>query len=210
MLRRVGILAFMALLGAGGLLAFRMVHSQVAVDLYRARLQTLSHDYEQLRANYNEAVRKTAVTELLIDEGRLYVVVRTAHVQKVIPTPFDPSREIYVDYVVADGRLWIRRVFDDTTAPEHGLVIDPARARIDWHAPGVAHGKAVYRRLDEGRWVITVTGDGSLGLARAPHGQSTYLAPPPPVKDYPLMDREVSAELDQIAPADVLKHLVTP
>jgi hypothetical protein len=86
---------------------------------------------------------------------------------RTIETPFDPSREIYVDFVVLDGRLWIRRVFDDRTPPEQGVLIDPALAEIDWSEDEAAHGKATYRALGPGRWIVSVTGDGSLGLARS-------------------------------------------
>lgn len=59
-------------------------------------------------------------------------------------------------------------------------MIDPVLERINWQAPGLAVGKAVYRRLDEGRWVVTVTGDGSLGLARQDEPDpASPLSPPP-------------------------------
>src|SRR5690554_4211377 len=55
----------------------------------------LRQSYEQLRQTYNEAVAKTAVTELVVEDGTLCVTIRTAEgVDRTIPTPFDPSKEI--------------------------------------------------------------------------------------------------------------------
>ena len=71
-----------------------------------AELESLARDYSALRETYNEAVRKSVVTELLVKNGTLCVVVRNAAGEReTIETPFDPSREIYVDYVLVDGRL---------------------------------------------------------------------------------------------------------
>src|SRR5262249_20783722 len=116
---------------------------------------------------------------------RLSVAIRdAAGAARVIETPFDPSHEIYVDYAVLDGRLWIRRVFDDRTPPGEGVLVDPQLAQVDWDARGGAYGKATYRSLGPGRWVVSVSGDGSLGLVRVPDGEPTELAPPPPVRSY--------------------------
>lgn len=153
-----------------------------------ARYDELQQNHEQLRQTYNEAVAKTAVTELVVEEGTLCVNIRTAEgVDRSIPTPFNPAREIYVDYVVLDGRLWIRRVFDQDTPPGKGLVIDPQRADVDWNDPKLTYGNAVYRSLTEGRWIVTVTGDGSLGLVKT-EKEATPLSPPPPVRDYPQVE----------------------
>ena len=124
------------------------------------------------------------MTELVVEDGKLAVAIRDAGgAIRTIETPFDPSREIYVDFVVLDGRLWIRRVFDDRTPPEQGVLIDPALAQIDWSEEQAAYGKATYRALAPGRWVVSVTGDGSLGLTRAARGRApAELAPPPPVR----------------------------
>jgi len=45
--------------------------------------------------------------------------------------------------------------------------VDPNLAEVDWNRVGHHSGKAVYRSLTEGRWLVTVTGDGSLGLVKA-------------------------------------------
>jgi len=142
--------------------------------------------FDDLAQQYNQAIRKTAVTELWVEQGQLSVVVRTAAgVEQRIATPYDPAGEVYVDYVVVDGRMWIRRVFDANTPPSQATVIDPQWEQIDWSNPAATLGKAVYRTLDEGRWTITVTGDGSLGLAKASTpSQDTQLTYAPPLGSF--------------------------
>ena len=110
--------------------------------------------------------------------------------------------------MVLDGRLWIRRVFDDRTPPEQGVLIDPALAQIDWNEEQTAYGKATYRALSPGRWVVSVTGDGSLGLARSPDDAPAELAPPPPVRDYEPIEAALDASLRELGPGEVLRALV--
>lgn len=191
------------------LAGYRLARWQLAAEVYRERLTVLQQDYERLRSTYNDAVRRTAVTELLVEDSQLSVRIRTAEgVQRTIPTPFDPRHEIYVDYVVVDGRLWIRRVFDAFTAPERGVVIDPKLAEIDWDSPSVEHGKAAYRQLGEGRWVVTVTGDGSLGLAKQVDDAVPELSAPPEVREHSPVEQELASQRDGIGPLDVLWKLV--
>lgn len=190
--------------------AYRLIRTDIIADVYRDRLATLGRDYESLRHSYNEAVKQTAVTELNVKEGRLSVVVRTIEgVKQTIETPLDPYNEIFVDYLVLDGRLWIRRVFDSQTPPDEGVVIDPHLQWVDWDAPGLAYGKAVYRRLEEGRWVVTMTGNGALGLAKRTDEDSTPLAVPPPIQDYPPIEQEITEGIGRVGIADILKKLVT-
>lgn len=204
MVRVIWIAVLAAATVGASLAGYRMVESRVAADIYRKRLTALGADYEALRGRYNEAVRKTAVTELLVEDGELSVVVRTtAGVQETIPTPFDPSGEIYVDFVVQGGRLLIRRVFDERTSPSDGMVMDAALVDIDWSDPRLSVGKAVYRRLDEGRWVVTVTGDGSLGLARQSDPTPGTLPPAPDIRDYEEIEKTLAAEIERIDAGDV-------
>ncbi|MEX0655508.1 MAG: hypothetical protein WD534_06050 [Phycisphaeraceae bacterium] len=198
-----------AVLGVAGYAGFRLAQAQLAAEVYRHRLTELSSQYEQLRGQYNEAVRRTAVTELVVEDGALSVHIRTAEgLLKTIPTELDPRREVYVDYVVVDGRLWIRRVFDDTTPPTRGVVIDPSLGQVDWDAPNVSHGKAVYRRLEEGRWIVTVTGGGALGLTPVEGDEPVELAPPPAVRDYEQVEAEVRDRLDEVSTGDVVRQLL--
>lgn len=196
------------LLGAvvlAGFAGYRVFESNVRAEVYHARLLELSEDHAALRALYDEAVRRTAVTELVVAGDRLTVVVRTAEGDvREIEAPFDPRREIYVDYVVKDGRLWIRRLFDDRTPPGDGLLIDPELYAIDWESSADGHGKAAYRALADGRWVVDVSGDGSLGLRRRSGGEVVALIAAPTVRDYAPLEEDVARALAAIAPLEVV------
>ena len=206
--RLVGFFLIVVLAGFGWQ-GFRLLEARVAAEIYRERVVELVASYEKLRSEYNEAVLRTAVTELLVADGSVEVSIRTAEgVLRTIPTPYDPDRELYVDYVVLDDRLWIRRVFDEDTPPGSGVVIDPSLVKVDWHAKGALHGKATYRKLDPGRWVVTVTGDGSLGLARSTNGEPAELSGPPPVRDYPQVEDSVRDALAALGPREVLEKLI--
>ncbi len=192
-----------------GLAAFRLLEASLAAEIYRDRLAELAADYEALRERYNRAVRRTAVTELVVEGGKLRVVVRSADGElQTFESSLDPSKEIYVDYVVHGGRLWIRRVFDEATPPGEGLVIDPRLVDVDWGLETGSYGKAAYRELGEGRWVVDVTGDGSLGLARREPGAALDLQPPPAVRRYAPMEEEVQLALAAIRPSEALQALV--
>ncbi len=207
MMARIVSLLLVLLLGVAAYSGYRLLLAGIEVDVYRERLVELRRDHDQLRKQYNQAVRRTAVTELLVNDGKLRVSIRTAEGElRTLETPYDPSREIYVDYVIIDGRLWIRRVFDANTAPGEGMVIDPALVDIDWDVARAAHGKASYRPLDEGRWVVTVTGDGSLGLARVDAAR-VELSGPPAVREYTPVGESVDAVLRELTAAEMLRSL---
>jgi hypothetical protein len=209
MLRTLGTLLLAALLVVTGIAGYQLLRTGLAADVYRARLEQAAVDYAALSDQYNQAVRRTAVTELIVADGRLTVAIRDATgALRTIETPFDPSREIYVDFVVADGRLWIRRVFDDRTPPEQAVVIDPALAEIDWSAGQAAYGKAAYRALGEGRWIVSVTGDGSLGLTPASDEAPSPLSAAPPVRDYEPIDRELDSALGELGPVELVDALL--
>jgi len=209
MISRVLSLFLVVLVAVSAFAAYRLLEASLAAEVYRDRLAELSADYEQLRARYNQAVRRTAVTELLVENGALTVVIRTADGElQSLASPFDPSKEIYVDYVVHDGRLWIRRLFDEDTPPGNGMLIDPRFVDVDWDAAGENHGKAAYRSLGEGRWVVDVTGDGSLGLARRDPAEPIELSAPPPVRRYEPVETAVDEALGDIRAVEALEALV--
>ncbi|MFO0834819.1 MAG: hypothetical protein U0638_07600 [Phycisphaerales bacterium] len=188
---------------AAGAIGYRLVRADLTAHVYKQRLATLSKDYEHLRATYNEAIKRAAVSELVVEKGKLSVRVRTQDgAERVIDTPYDPKGEIYVDYAVIDQRLWIRRVFDAKTPPEKGLLIEPELASVDWNGPNASHGKAVYRTLSEGRWVISVSGDGALGLTRL-DGPSPSLAGAPEIKDYSEIEAEAARQAEAIGASEV-------
>ena len=190
MTQRILATAMLVVLGGAVWIGVDLVRTRTAAERYRRQLADLGDDFRQLRETYNQAVARTAVTELLVEGGRVNVVIRTAEGElERIETPFDANAEIYVDYVVLNNRLWIRRVFDNSTPPNNAVVINPVLSDVDWNAEHAQHGKAVYRQLAEGRWVVTVTGDGSLGLARADTEAPVDLAPPPTVRQYDPLER---------------------
>lgn len=204
--RVVSLIGMVALSGVAGFLGYRFVRADLAAHVYKDRLAALAQDYESLRHTYNDAVKRAAVTELIVKDNKLSLRVRgPAGVLRDIPTAFDPSGEVYIDYVVIDQRLWIRRVFDSKTPPGAALVIDPELKDVNWGDPALGHGKAVYRRLDEGRWVVSVSGDGSLGLTRAKG--DVDLKEAPRIKDYSTVEIEATSQADQIGPGEVWNWL---
>lgn len=198
-----------AITGIAAFATFRVLEAQLEADIYRDRLSEISRDLAELRGQFNQVVRKTAVTELLVEDGELSVTIRAADgSRKTLPTPFDPRSEIYVDYVVVNGRLWIRRIFDESTAPDRGMLIDPDLADVDWSDDGASHGKAAYRALHDGRWIVTVTGDGSLGLAPKVGDEPTPLSGPPPVREYAPVPEQVSTALRELDAEEIALALV--
>jgi len=202
-LRGLGWLGVLVLGLAVLLAGYSVVRFQLSDEILRERLELLAADYEDLHERYAAVIARTAVTELRVAGGRLSVVVRGAEGElREIATPYDPAKEIYVDYAIVDGRLFVRRVFAEDVPPREGVLIDPALLAIDWDAAGAAHGKAAYRTLGEGRWVVTVTGGGSLGLAPAPEAPAP-LSPPPALREFAPVASRVSERLARIEPAEV-------
>lgn len=195
-------------LGVGAtLMGYHLVRANLTETVYRERLEDVASRYESLRGQYNSAVRRTAVTELVVKDNELTVRIRNAAgVIRDIPTDYDPRNEIYVDYAIVDGRLWIRRVFDALTPPSRGLVIDPELAGIEWDDERATFGKAVYRSLGEGRWVVSASGDGSLGLRHA-GDEDIDLVEPPRLGTYSELESELNDEIANIGPADIWREL---
>lgn len=204
--------AFMSLLTVGAAyLGYRVLRADIEAAIYRDRLSALAKDYESLRGRYNNAVKQSAVTELVVKDNRLSVEVRNREgIIKSIDTPLDPSREVYVDYAVVGGRLLIRRVFDARTAPDQGMLIDGDLAAVDWNSPDASHGKAVYRTLGEGRWTISVSGNGALNLAKNESPEPAALIVAPPLRSYEEELAGVDAQLDDIGLGDIWRSVTTP
>lgn len=210
-----GIMVGAAGLGAVGLIGIagmRLARADAAEQIYRARLESLAADYEGLRSSYNRAVRRTAVTELVVKDGQVTALVRTAHgpIAEIV-TGADPSKEVYVDFALLDGRVWIRRVFDASTRPEDATIIDPRLAEIDWLGkepleakPGssanraTAIGQAVYRTLGEGRWVVRVSGDGALGLELVSPETRVTLEEAPPIWNFDEVESEIHDRIKDV------------
>lgn len=199
------VILFLFFMGLG----VTVLKARLSAEIYQNRLSALAEEYSDLRERYNAAIMRTAITELVVDQGKLSVRIKSsAGVIKTIPVPCDPTAEIYVDYIIQDGRLWIRRVFDARTPPDQATIIDPAWAHLDWDDEKLDHGKAVYRQLDEGCWTITVTGNGSLGLVKTKTlSADQELVIPPPMEDFQKSLKSAHDEAEEVGLADVLKHL---
>lgn len=208
-------LGMAALLAGGGYVGYRWARADVAASIYRDRLEAVARDYETLRTRYNDAVRKAAVTELVVNDGKVTLEVRLPDPTGQTPggvltrldTPVDPAREIFVDYAIVGGRLLIRRVFDSATPADKAMIIDPALASVDWDSPQASHGTAVYRRLTEGRWIVSVTGNGALGLSRSEIGEPVPLVGSPDVKSYDQELAQADAKLGQIGWGDLWRKV---
>ena len=193
------ILTAVVLLGAVGgvaVVGYRLARTRVASDVYRQRLAEVTQQHDQLIQTYNKAVARTAVTELVVEDGKLSVAIVTADgQQRVIPTGLNPASEIFVDYAVIDGRL--------------PVIIDPLIEEVDWSDPNNRHGLAIYRSYghENGRWIVTVTGGGSLGLEKVDRDRKVALSPPPTIEDYEQIERQAREQADQVSPLDVAREV---
>lgn len=196
-----------------GVVGYQWARAAMAKDIYRDRLIEAEERYQSLATQYNQAITPRPVTELLVTDGKVCVVVRTGEGEPVtIPTPFDGfESEIFVDYAYIDGRLLIRRVFDENTAANspQAVVIDPKLVGVKWDQPGAQHGKIIYRnRMTDGRWVITVTGDGSLGLKKVSDSAEVDLVDRPYIKEFEPVEQNATRDAEAIGLGDVWKYLV--
>jgi len=202
-----GSITGLAVVGATAVVAMvglRFAKADAANAVYKSRLQDLSSEYETLRTHYNSAVRQTAVTELVVRDRSVTVQVRTIEgTVETIETDANADKEIYVDFALIEGRLWIRRVFDADTPPSKATLINPKLAHVDWNKENALVGQAVYRQLGEGRWVVNTSGDGALALTQVPEDQIVNLAPPPEIGDFDEIQSEVSEEIDKVTWRDV-------
>ena len=206
----------LALVGLCATAFYQHSRGNIVADIYRQRLQDLSGKYQDLRQQYNQVVRKTAVTELVQEKGQLNVVIRTAEgVLETIPTGLDPTREIHVEYVIQNGRLWIRRAYSLGDPDGRGQaradmrMINPKLAELPWATDPNLQGLSVFRRdLSEGRWVVTVTGNAALGLARLKPGEPAVLSGPPVVNAYPELQREIQAQIDKLSVAEIAQRML--
>lgn len=199
-------------LGIAAIVGYQWAKANVAKDIYRDRLTSLQTEYEELAGQYNQAITPRPVTELLVEDGTVCVIVRKGDGQLVrVPTTFNAwEDELFVDYALVDGRLLIRRVFDEHTAArsEQAVVIDPELVEVDWTNPTIPFGKAIYRsKMADGRWIISVTGDGSLGLKQVSDDTTVALEAEPEVKKFEPVDERADEAVEQIGIGDVWKHL---
>lgn len=178
--------ALLAAIGAlAGSLAWQWGKAAVMRDAYRARLSDLEARHNALVADYNQAVARTAVCEVRQAGGKLSVVVRTCDGRtEEFPLAFDPTREIHFDFVCLDGRLLMRRVYDDQTAPQNGVLIQSSLAQVDWSGHGDDHGLVLYRPVPEGRYALKVSGNGALTLEQLDAAEINRLEHAPLLRRY--------------------------
>ncbi len=173
---------------------FFWLKEEVTSRIYRNKLEVLAGEYAALADQYNHAVRQSAITELEVTADSVAVLIRTIDGEvRRVPTPFNPRKEIFVDYLIGNGRIWIRRIFDQATPPEQALVVDPLWDSVDWKKAGLSYGKIIYRSLDPGLWSIQVSGNGALTLEPVAASTVTRLVASPEVRSY----EEIQLELDQ-------------
>ncbi|MEX0324485.1 MAG: hypothetical protein AB3N33_00195 [Puniceicoccaceae bacterium] len=183
---------------------FFWLREEVTSQIYRNKLESMAAEYADLADRYNHAVRQSAVTELEVTGDSVTVLIRTIEGElKRIPTPYDPGEEIFVDYLVGNGRIWIRRVFDENTAPGNGLGIDPVWEVVDWKGSGLSYGKIVYRSLEPGIWSIQVSGNGALSLEPAPESHPDELAAAPAIRSFEEIQLSLDAEVQSITLGDL-------
>lgn len=185
----------------GGYLWMR---EEITSRIYREKLDALASQYSELASQYNEAVRKSAITELEVTDDAVAILIRTVDGSvRRVPTPFSPGNELYVDYIVGEGRIWIRRVFDASTPPGDATVIDPQWERVDWEATDFSYGKAIYRNLTPGIWAVEVDGSGSLSLEKIDSSRVAALQASPRIRTYEEIQIALDAEVENIGPRDV-------
>jgi hypothetical protein len=183
---------------------FFWLREEVTSQIYRNKLEAMAAEYAELADLYNHAVRQSAITELEVTAESVAVLIRTIDGEvKRIETPYDPKEEIFVDYLVGNGRIWIRRVFDDSTPPENGMVIDPVWEVIDWKNAGLSYGKIVYRALEPGIWSIQVSGNGALSLEPSTGSHPDRLAAAPEIRSFEEIQFALDAEVQSITLQDI-------
>jgi hypothetical protein len=211
--RAAGLVGVIALCGVA---LWRQSRGNIVAGIYRQRLEEVSARYQELRGQYNEAVRKTAVTELVVSGGQVSVVVRTAAgIVETIPTHLDAAQEVHVEYLVLDGKLWIRRVYTLSDPDSAGqaaasvAMINPSLASPPWSTDPNLKGLSIFRKdLTAGRWVVTTTGNAALDLRKLPEGQCSQLASPPPVRDFPAMEAQIRDEVARLGVIDIARNIL--
>lgn len=201
--------AILAASGVAGLFGLELMRARAEREIYRDRLAVLTATYDDLAGRYNTAVRRTAMTELVVENGTLSVVVQSAAGRITdITTPYDPASEIYVDYAIIGGRVWIRRIFDEHTAPSEAMVIDPAARE---HRLGRDPERGRQGDLPEPRRG-PVDRDGrrqrGLGLRKAEPGEEIALGPAPAITDFDEIDAEAARTSGDIDWRDLLARVL--
>ena len=211
MTKKLATLSFIAITAVAFVLGYNFMRSNIAADLYRDRLREAVKENEAMRQTFNEEVKKTIVTELLVqdDETVCVVFVAADNTERIVATPFKMGAEVYVDFIVRDNRLFLRRVFDENTKPKEALHIDPELQTVDWKNLSIPRGSATYAQLNKkGRWTVSVSGNGALQLTKADDNVKRQpLTITPAVKDYEVIEKEMNAKVEEIGVGDVMQSI---
>lgn len=193
---------------------YQWARSNVAQDIYRDRLIGLQDDYRALAQRYNQAVTPRPVTELLVEDGIVCLGVRKGDGELVrIPTDFDVRQnQVYVDYLIVDQRLLIRRAFEfhpvNAVPADKVVYVDQELLDIEWDPERIPYGKALScRGLEDGRYIISVTGDGSLGMKQIALDAAITLQTHPPLEEFHPVDEQTKSDIAAIGIGDVWKHM---
>lgn len=210
LLRRLGLLCFIIITFLSLLLGYKFARTSIAADYYRDRLREELAKAEAMRQTFNEVVKKTVITELLVNEDDSVCVVFVAadNTERVVNTPFKKGAEMNVDFIRReDGRLFLRRIYDENTKPKEALFIDPDLQTVDWKP--ATRGNTTYTQLNQtGRWIVTVSGGGALELTKADDKiKREPLKPLPTIKEYAVIEKEISAKVEEIGFTDVMQAL---
>ena len=188
---------------------WRMGQTTAKAKWYRAELAALTEHHQQLRNDhmalakqYNQAITHTAVTEVVVKDGQLSIALMglTGELDRV-DLPFNAREEIFFDFVVVDGRLMPRRVFELNKQP---VQLDEKLAHINWH-DAATKGLAVYRAFPmDGRWKVSISGNGALGLSPVSPGERLELHPAPQLDAFAPADYEADGKPSKL---EVLRNL---
>ena len=201
-------------LGICALLGYQWAKSSVAKDIYRERLTVLQDDYEDLAEQYNQAITPRPVTELLVEDGIVCIGVRKGTGELIrVQTDFNiRENQVYVDYIVVDQRLLIRRAFEfhqtNAVPPDKVVYVDPDLLEVDWDPKRIPYGQAIScSRLADGRYIVSVTGDGALGLKKIGMDDPINLATQPRIEEFKPVDQRADQDVERIGVGDVWRYI---
>lgn len=144
---------------------------------YEQKLKTVITQYNRLLDTFNTVVDKTIITEIKVEDGNVFAIIRNYHrLRKKIPLKVSLKYPVYVDYIIKDNSIILRRVFDAVTPPSkaHNIV---SNLDVNWDDKSFKYGKAIYKKFSTNKnaiYQITVTGNGSLGIEQNTNTNYSY------------------------------------
>ncbi|MEO1335603.1 MAG: hypothetical protein AAFV29_08155, partial [Myxococcota bacterium] len=81
---------------------------------------------------------------------------------------------------------------------------------VDWSNAQVKRGVTVYRGgLTDGRWLISVSGNGALDLVKAEGPTPELMAGPPVIRKFDGMTQQLDRRLARVQTGEILQRLQT-